>query len=448
MVLPLEIKEIEKQALLRNEILSLTKEYVRKYGNINNKIDKSINVSGKVIDEDEVCNIVESGLDMWLTAGRFNKEFENKLKDIIKVKYVLTCNSGSSANLIALSSLCNKYLLKDNYIKSGSEVITCAVGFPTTVNPIIINNLVPVFIDVDKSTYNIDATKIENAITDKTRAIMIAHTLGNPFELEKIRKICDKYSLFMIEDCCDALGSKFKNKHVGTFGDIGTLSFYPAHHITMGEGGSVFTNSSRIKKSMESIRDWGRDCWCDTGCDNTCKKRFNWQFDQLPFGYDHKYVYTSLGYNLKITDMQAAVGVAQLKKLSYFIDKRKENFKILFNLLSDLQEYFMLPKISKHADPSWFGFPLTIKNNMISRNKLIKYLENNNIKTRLIFSGNNIKQPYMKNQNYKVVGSLENSDLVMKNSFWLGVYPGLTIDNLKYISSILHKFIIEHNRKK
>ena len=431
--------------ILKNEILNLTREYVSKYGNLNN-IDKNIiNVSGKVINEEEVCNIVESGLDMWLTAGRFNREFEKKLKDFIKIKYLLTCNSGSSANLIALSSLCNEKMMGKNFIKEGSEVITCAVGFPTTVNPIIVNNLIPVFVDVNLCTYNIDTTKIEKAINEKTKAIMIAHTLGNPFELEKIRKICDKYNLYLVEDCCDALGSRYQNKHVGTFGDIGTLSFYPAHHITTGEGGAVFTNSSIIKRSMESIRDWGRDCWCDTGCDNSCKKRFEWKFAELPYGYDHKYVYSSLGYNLKITDMQAAVGVAQLKKLNKFILKRNQNFKYLLNLLHDLKEYFIMPKEGPEAEPSWFGFPLTIVNKKLSRNVLINYLEANGIKTRLVFSGNNIRQPYMKNKKYKVSGKLKNSDFVMNNSFWLGIYPAITEDNLEYISTKIHSFIKDIN---
>ena len=356
---------------LRERIIKLTKEYVENFG-INKKSD-IVNVTGKVINHEEVCNIIDSALDMWFTTGRFNDEFQNKLKKFINIKYLLTCNSGSSANLIALSSLCNEFIMGENTIKKGSEVITCAVGFPTTVNPIITNGLVPVFVDAEITTYNIDVTKIEKAINDKTKAIMIAHTLGNPFELEKIKNICDKYNLYLIEDCCDALGSTYDNKHVGTFGDIGTLSFYPAHHITMGEGGAVFTNSAKIKKSMESLRDWGRDCWCDTGCDNTCKKRFDWQFNNLPYGYDHKYIYSALGYNLKITDMQASIGVAQIKKLNEFIKIRKFNYMLLIDLLRDLENYFILPSASFKSNPSWFGFPIVIKDNKISRHELVQF---------------------------------------------------------------------------
>jgi len=437
-MLNLKINSVEEK-ILRERIIKLTKEYVENFGN--NKKSNTINVSGKVINHEEVCNIVDSALDMWLTSGRFNDEFQNKLKKFINIKYLLTCNSGSSANLIALSSLCNEYIMGDNTIKKGSEVITCAVGFPTTVNPIITNGLVPVFVDAEIKTYNIDVTKIEKAINDKTKAIMVAHTLGNPFELEKIKKICDKHKLYLIEDCCDALGSTYDNKHVGTFGDIGTLSFYPAHHITMGEGGAVFTNSSKIKKSMESLRDWGRDCWCDTGCDNTCKKRFDWQFNGLPYGYDHKYIYSALGYNLKITDMQASIGLAQINKLDKFIKTRKFNYMFLRNLLKDLKNYFILPSASFKSNPSWFGFPIVIKDKKISRHELVQFLEKNNIKTRLIFAGNLTKQPYMHYQNFRIASKLNNSDYIMENGFWVGIYPGLTKNDLKKISYYLHKFI-------
>ncbi|MBJ57202.1 MAG: lipopolysaccharide biosynthesis protein RfbH [Rickettsiales bacterium] len=439
--------KLNEKELLREKILDLTKTYVKKFGN-NLKKSKNINVTGKVIDHEEVCNIVDSGLDMWLTAGRFNNEFERKLKRFIGVKYLLTCNSGSSANLIALSALCSQSLMGNNYIKRGSEVITCAVGFPTTINPILVNGLIPVFVDCELSTYNIDEKKIEESINHKTRAIMIAHTLGNPFALEKIKKICEKYNLFLVEDCCDALGSKYLNQHVGTFGDIGTLSFYPAHHITMGEGGAIFTNSSRVKRAMESIRDWGRDCWCETGCDNTCKKRFQWKFDKLPYGYDHKYIYSSLGYNLKVTDMQAAVGLAQLKKLDFFVKKRKENFSYLSKLLEPLSKIFILPSAAKYSDPSWFGFPLMIKNNCISRNSLINYLENNNIKTRLLFAGNIIKQPYMHFEKFKKVGDLKNANLVMNNAFWVGIYPGISKKELSRVSEIIHFYVNNIDKNK
>jgi len=437
-MLNLKINNVEEK-ILRERIIKLTKEYVENFGN--NKKSNTINVTGKVINHEEVCNIVDSALDMWLTSGRFNDEFQNKLKKFINIKYLLTCNSGSSANLIALSSLCNEYIMGDNTIKKGSEVITCAVGFPTTVNPIITNGLVPVFVDAEIKTYNIDVNKIEKAINDKTKAIMVAHTLGNPFELEKIKKICDKHKLYLIEDCCDALGSTYDNKHVGTFGDIGTLSFYPAHHITMGEGGAVFTNSSKIKKSMESLRDWGRDCWCDTGCDNTCKKRFDWQFDGLPYGYDHKYIYSALGYNLKITDMQASIGLAQINKLNEFIKIRKFNYMLLIDLLKDLKNYFILPSASFKSNPSWFGFPIVIKDKRISRHELVQFLEKNNIKTRLIFAGNLTKQPYMQYQNFRIASKLNNSDYIMENGFWVGIYPGLTKNDLKKISYYLHRFI-------
>ncbi len=439
--------KLNEKELLREKILDLTKTYVKKFGN-NLKKSKNINVTGKVIDHEEVCNIVDSGLDMWLTAGRFNNEFERKLKRFIGVKYLLTCNSGSSANLIALSALCSQSLMGNNYIKRGSEVITCAVGFPTTINPILVNGLIPVFVDCELSTYNIDEKKIEESINHKTRAIMIAHTLGNPFALEKIKKICEKYNLFLVEDCCDALGSKYLNQHVGTFGDIGTLSFYPAHHITMGEGGAIFTNSSRVKRAMESIRDWGRDCWCETGCDNTCKKRFQWKFDKLPYGYDHKYIYSSLGYNLKVTDMQAAVGLAQLEKLDFFVKKRKENFSYLSKLLEPLSKIFILPSAAKYSDPSWFGFPLMIKNNCISRNSLINYLENNNIKTRLLFAGNIIKQPYMHFEKFKKVGDLKNANLVMNNAFWVGIYPGISKKELSRVSEIIHFYVNNIDKNK
>ena len=439
--------KLNEKELLREKILDLTKTYVKKFGN-NLKKSKNINVTGKVIDHEEVCNIVDSGLDMWLTAGRFNNEFEKKLKRFIGVKYLLTCNSGSSANLIALSALCSQSLMGNNYIKRGSEVITCAVGFPTTINPILVNGLIPVFVDCELSTYNIDEKKIEESINHKTRAIMIAHTLGNPFALEKIKKICEKYNLFLVEDCCDALGSKYLNQHVGTFGDIGTLSFYPAHHITMGEGGAIFTNSSRVKRAMESIRDWGRDCWCETGCDNTCKKRFQWKFDKLPYGYDHKYIYSSLGYNLKVTDMQAAVGLAQLEKLDFFVKKRKENFSYLSKLLEPLSKIFILPSAAKYSDPSWFGFPLMIKNNCISRNSLINYLENNNIKTRLLFAGNIIKQPYMHFEKFKKVGDLKNANLVMNNAFWVGIYPGISKKELSRVSEIIHFYVNNIDKNK
>ena len=386
-------------------------------------------------------NLVESGLDFWLTTGRFNREFEKTLARFLTTQHVLTCNSGSSANLLALTAL-TSHLLKDKALKAGDEVITCATGFPTTINPILINNLVPVFLDVDIPSYNMDVTKLEEAITPKTKAIMVAHTLGNPFDLEKIKAIADKYNLFLVEDTCDALGAEYNGQKVGTFGDIGTLSFYPAHHITMGEGGAVFTNRSVLKRALESIRDWGRDCYCEPGKDNTCNKRFCWQLGELPAGYDHKYTYSHVGYNLKITDMQASVGLSQLKHLPKFIEKRQENFDILFNGLKEFEEFFILPKVSPKAKPSWFGFPITIRPNApFTRNKLVEFLDENKIGTRLLFGGNLLKQPYMKNQHYKIIGDLTNSNIVVNNTFWIGVYPGLGAEELNYVLEIFRKFL-------
>ena len=417
---------------LKSQILDLVKQYCETEHKKPKFIagQSPVPVSGKVYDYSDMQNLVESGLDFWLTTGRFNREFEKTLARFLGTQHVLTCNSGSSANLLALTAL-TSHLLKDKALKAGDEVITCATGFPTTINPILINNLVPVFLDVDIPSYNMDITKLEEAITPKTKAIMVAHTLGNPFELEKIKAIADKYNLFLIEDTCDALGAEYNGQKVGTFGDIGTLSFYPAHHITMGEGGAVFTNRSVLKRALESIRDWGRDCYCEPGKDNTCNKRFCQQLGDLPFGY-----------NLKITDMQASVGLSQLKHLPKFIEKRQENFDILFNGLKEFEEFFILPKVSPKAKPSWFGFPITIKPNAtFTRNKLVEFLDENKIGTRLLFGGNLLKQPYMKNQNYKIVGDLKNSDIVVNNTFWIGVYPGLGAEELNFVLGIFRKFL-------
>ena len=428
---------------MKQKILDLVKQYCETEHKKPKFIagQSPVPVSGKVYDHTDMQNLVESGLDFWLTTGRFNREFEKTLARFLGTQHVLTCNSGSSANLLALTAL-TSHLLKDKALKAGDEVITCATGFPTTINPILINNLVPVFLDVDIPSYNMDITKLEEAITPKTKAIMVAHTLGNPFDLEKIKSIADKYNLFLVEDTCDALGAEYNGQKVGTFGDIGTLSFYPAHHITMGEGGAVFTNRSVLKRALESIRDWGRDCYCEPGKDNTCNKRFCQQLGDLPFGYDHKYTYSHVGYNLKITDMQASVGLSQLKHLPKFIEKRQENFDILFNGLKEFEEFFILPKVSPKAKPSWFGFPITIKPNAtFTRNKLVEFLDENKIGTRLLFGGNLLKQPYMKNQNYKIIGDLKNSDIVVNNTFWIGVYPGLGAEELNYVLEIFRKFL-------
>jgi CDP-6-deoxy-D-xylo-4-hexulose-3-dehydrase len=399
-----------------------------------------VSVSGKVIGALELKNMVEASLDGWLTTGRFNEQFEKKLANFLGIKCLLTVNSGSSANLIAFSTLTSPKL-KDRAIQKGDEVITVAAGFPTTVNPIIQFGAIPVFIDIKIPTYNIDENLVEAAITKKTKAVMLAHTLGNPFNVKKIKEICAKYNLWLIEDSCDALGSKFGNQNVGTFGDLATLSFYPAHHITMGEGGAVFTNSKKLERIAESFRDWGRDCYCEPGKDNTCNKRFDWKLGDLPFGYDHKYTYSHLGYNMKITDMQAACGLAQLDRLEVFIKKRKENFNFLYEKLKDLEEFLILPVAEKNSDPSWFGFPLSLKNNIqFNRNDLIKNLNANKIQTRLLFSGNLTKQPYMKDVNFKVHDKLRNTDFVMENTFWIGLYPGLSKEHLEFSSNQIKSF--------
>jgi len=427
---------------IRNNILNL----VDNYSNINFK-DKDfipgvsdVPVSGKVIGALEVKNMVEASLDGWLTTGPFNQKFEEELSNFLGVKCLLTVNSGSSANLIAFSTL-TSHKLKERAVQKGDEVISVAAGFPTTVNPIIQFGAIPVFVDVKIPTYNVDENLIEEAITKKTKAIMLAHTLGNPFNIRKIKDICEKYNLWLIEDSCDALGSRFDNKNVGTFGDLATLSFYPAHHITMGEGGAVFTNSKKLERIAESFRDWGRDCYCEPGKDNTCNKRFSWKLGELPFGYDHKYTYSHLGYNMKITDMQAACGLGQLSRLESFIRKRKENFNFLYKNLKDLQDFLILPEPEINSEPSWFGFPLSLINNSKhNRSDLIQYLNNNKIGTRLLFSGNLTKQPYMKDLNFRVHGKLENTDFVMNNTFWIGLYPGLSLKHLEYVINKLKDY--------
>ncbi|MDC7714630.1 lipopolysaccharide biosynthesis protein RfbH [Vogesella sp. LYT5W] len=388
--------------------------------------------SGKVIDGAELKNMVEASLDGWLTTGRFNDMFEKRLAAFLGVRHLLTTNSGSSANLLAFSALTSPKL-GERAIRKGDEVIGVAAGFPTTVNPILQFGAVPVFVDVDIPTYNIKPELIEAAITSKTKAIMLAHTLGNSYNLKVICELCDKYGLWLIEDCCDALGSTYDGKLVGTFGDIGTLSFYPAHHITMGEGGAVFTNNTELKKIIESFRDWGRDCYCAPGCDNTCGKRFGWQLGSLPAGYDHKYTYSHLGYNLKITDMQAACALAQLDKVDSFIEARKDNFRYLSNALQSCSEFLILPEATENSDPSWFGFPITIRpESGISRVDVLQYLDQHRVGTRLLFAGNLTRQPYMDGQQYRVSGELTNTDLVMNNTFWIGVHPALTQDMLDY----------------
>ena len=397
-------------------------------------------VSGKVIGAPELKNMVNASLDGWLTTGRFNELFEQRLADYIGVKYAITVNSGSSANLVAFSTLTSPKL-GERAIKKGDEVIGVAAGFPTTVNPIIQFGAIPVFVDVDLDTHNIDVSKLEGALSTKTKAVMLAHALGNPFNLEAVASFCKKHGLWLIEDCCDALGATYNGQMVGTFGDIGTLSFYPAHHITMGEGGAVFTNNSELKKIAESFRDWGRDCYCPPGRDNTCNKRFCWKLGDLPEGYDHKYTYSHLGYNLKISDMQAACALAQMDRLEEFINIRRANFDYLNRRLKSCEHFLCLPKPTDNSSPSWFGFPLILKEESgVSRSDLINYMNESNIGTRLLFAGNITRQPYMAGKDYRVYGELINTDIVMRNTFWIGVFPGLTTEMLDYVCDRLETF--------
>ncbi len=397
--------------------------------------------SGKVIGAQELKNMVEASLDGWLTTGRFNADFEKKLAAFIGVKHLITVNSGSSANLVAFNTLTSPKL-GERAIKKGDEVIGVAAAFPTTVNPILQFGAVPVFVDVDSFTHNIAADKIEAAIGSKTKAIMLAHSLGNPFNLDVVTAMCKKYGLWLVEDCCDALGSTYRGQTVGTFGDIATLSFYPAHHITMGEGGAVFTNNHELKTIAESFRDWGRDCYCQPGKDNTCGKRFCQKLGGLPHGYDHKYTYSHLGYNLKITDMQAACGLAQLEKAPLFIKARKDNFAFLKARLKDCEEFISLPVATEHSDPSWFGFPITLKPNCpVTRLDLLTYLDQNKIGTRLLFAGNLTRQPYLMGANYRVSGDLTHTDKVMNNTFWIGVQPALTKEMLEFTATKIEQFL-------
>lgn len=399
-----------------------------------------IQPSGKKFDAEELKLLVEASLDGWWTEGRFTKKFERKMGDFMKVKHVMTTNSGSSANLLALTVLTSPKL-GERQIRPGDEVIGVAACFPTTVNPVIQAGCIPVLLDIDKETYNVDADALEKAIGPKTKAIFIAHTLGNPYDLRRVVEIARRHNLWLIEDCCDALGSRYENKLVGTFGDIATFSFYPAHQITMGEGGAVITNNDLLALEIRSFRDWGRDCWCMPGCQNTCGKRFQWQLGQLPFGYDHKYIYSNLGYNLKITDMQAALGLAQLEKLPSFIEKRKENFSSLRQGLNRFNHYLQLPRATEYSDPCWFGFLLSLKENSpFSREQLTQYLNDKGIGTRLLFSGNITKQPYFEGVTHRVVGTLENTDYVMNKTFWIGVHPSITNEQVSYILQCFEEF--------
>ncbi len=431
-------------AELRRRILELTAEYAA-LAHAPAPFSPGVSavpVSGKVYGAEEMSTLVDSALDFWLTTGRFNAAFEAKLGDFLGVrKGVLTVNSGSSANLVALTALTSP-MHGERALRPGDEVITCATGFPTTVNPTLQNGLTPVFLDVDIPTYNIDVSKLEEAISDRTRAIMVAHTLGNPFDLDAVVAVAERHGLWLIEDCCDALGATYRGQMVGTFGDVGTLSFYPAHHITMGEGGAVFTSSPMVRRTMESIRDWGRDCYCEPGQANTWTRRFDWKLGALPYGYDHKYTYSHLGYNLKITDMQAAVGLSQLDRLDGFIAARRRNFDHLKQALKPLEDVFILPEATPNSDPSWFGDRLTVRKGApFSRDALIRFLNEKKIATRLLFGGNLLRQPYMAGRPHRVVGDLTNADIVVDDTFWIGVYPGLSEAHLDYMCEQLRAFV-------
>ncbi len=436
------LKVSDEAELLRRQIHALVERYhaLEHAPTTFKPGETSVRVSGRVYDASDMKSLVDSALDFWLTTGPFNDAFERKLAQRVGVRHARTVNSGSSANLVALSSL-TSHLLRERQVKPGDEVITAAAGFPTTVNPILIAGLIPVFVDVDIPTYNVLPEAVEAAITPRTRAMMMAHTLGNPFDAARIAEIAKRRDLFLIEDCCDALGARIGGRDVGTFGDIATLSFYPAHHITMGEGGAVLTGDPMLRRAMESFRDWGRDCYCDPGKDNTCNRRFDWQLGQLPRGYDHKYTYSHLGYNLKITDMQASVGLSQLDHLDEFIAARRRNFASLQEGLRDLEEFLILPEATADSEPSWFGFLLTVREGApFMRDELVKFLNEQKIETRFLFGGNLVRQPYMVGRNFKVHGELANSDRIMRGSFWIGVYPGLGEPQLAYVCERFHAF--------
>lgn len=432
---------------LKEEIFKKVKEYY----SIAHKKDKfipgksRINYAGRIYDEKELINLVDSALEFWLASGRFAEKFEKGLSEFLGSKYCILTNSGSSANLLAISALTSPKL-GGKRLRPGDEIITVAATFPTTVSPIFQNNLVPVFVDVHIPTYNIDVSQLENALSERTKAVFIAHTLGNPFDVSEVKSFCNRNDLWLIEDNCDALGSKYKGRFTGTFGDIATYSFYPPHHITMGEGGALTTDNILLKDVICSFRDWGRDCWCDSGQDNSCGKRFKWQLGQLPIGYDHKYTYSHFGYNLKITDMQAAIGCAQLEKLPGFIERRKQNFKELYDQLKKFDDEFILPEATEGSDPSWFGFLITLRENRnYSKNVLVEYLESKGIQTRMLFAGNIIRHPCFDEiredlKKYKVIGKLKNTDYIMENSFFIGVYPGMDYEKINYIINIFNEF--------
>jgi len=433
----------EKVDDLRFQILQLVRKYCKMAFPEAEFIpgESLVPYAGRIFDDKEVANLVDSALDFWLTKGRFARQFEQEFAQFFGTRHAMLVNSGSSANLLALSCLTSPKLGKQR-LHPGDEVITVAAGFPTTVNPIVQCRLMPVLVDVTIPTYNVDVRQLEAALSERTRVIMLAHTLGNPFDLASVVDFAQRHNLWLIEDCCDAVGAIYNGQKVGTFGDLATVSFYPAHHITMGEGGCVLTDQPLLKTLVESFRDWGRDCWCEPGEENTCGKRFGWQLGDLPYGYDHKYIYSHIGYNLKVTDMQAAIGVAQLKKLPVFIETRRHNFWLLYEGLRDLEQFFILPKATPGANPSWFGFPLAVRAEApFTRNQVVQYLEKHKVATRLLFGGNLVRQPAYRDNNvqYRVVGALKNSDFVMNQVFWIGVYPGLSSTMLEYTLEIFHQ---------
>ena len=440
-----QVQSTEEQNLREAVFAAVRSFYAYKHANKQFVPGKTaIPVSGKVFDDDEMLRLVDSSLDFWLTTGRFAAEFERKFAAWMGVRHCLLVNSGSSANLVALTALTSP-ALKEKRLKPGDEVITVAAGFPTTVNPIFQNQLIPVFVDVALPTYEIDVRLLEEALSPRTRAIMVAHTMGNAFDLQAVMQFAEKHKLWVVEDNCDAVGTTYQNRKTGSFGHLATVSFYPAHHVTMGEGGAVLTNSPRLKKIVASFRDWGRDCWCDPGVDNTCGKRFGWQLGDLPCGYDHKYTYSHVGYNLKLSDMQAAVGCAQLDKLEDFVEKRRQNFDFLKKRLEPLQDYLLLPEATPGSAPSWFGFLISVREGApFTRNQLVQFLEKNKIGTRLLFAGNLTKQPAYKGLNYKVIGNLKNTDYIMENTFWIGVFPGLTEEMLSYVANKILEFCREN----